>query len=119
MLKFKHYSELSTDNIEKFEKGLIRWSKVEGYESNMLFDQSSLSKICETLRKEGSYLHGIIFSDTDNATIRKMETPNLTIFWDGLSKDKCVLRKIIFKPTAEVLYSATELWKDTVIWYGY
>ena len=116
--EIKVYDELSTDDIEKFEEGLIRWSELEGQKSNMIFEEKSLQAVRKELAKLSGYGYGIVYTYPMERATKKMETPSLSIFWESLSENKCILKKIVFKMGNEELYVATNGWEGTQIWYG-
>lgn len=116
--EIKVYNELSIDDIEKFEEGLIRWAELEGQNSNMIFEEKSLEAVRSKLGKLPEYGYGIIYTYPMRGSTKKIETPSLSIFWDSLTENKCVLKKIVFKMGNEELYVATHGWEGTQLWYG-
>ena len=119
MLKeIKIFDGLSTDDIEKFEEGLIRWSEMNGQKSNMIFEEKSLAAVRSKLNEISGYGYGIIYTYAMEGCTKTMETPSLSISWDALNENKSVLKKIIFKIGKEELYSATDEWEGTQLWYG-
>ena len=116
--EIKVFTELSIDDIEKFEKGLIRWSELEGQNSNMIFEEKSLQPVRKELAKLSGYGYGIIYTYTMETCTKKMETPSLSIFWESLAENKCILKKIVFKTGNKELYVMTNGWKGTQLWYG-
>lgn len=116
--EIKVYTELSIDDIDKFEESLIRWSEIEGPKSSMIFQQNSLDAIDRKLKEQ---FHGQsygVFLANENSGIGNLDTPNLRVQWDNLGIDKCIIKNIVFKPERRKIYSATECWEGNQLWYG-
>ena len=113
------FDTMATGDMQKFEEGLINWAKSNNKNAIMLFDQASLHKIMEEVKKEG------IIPNTPQATYRHVPCPtkllrlqHITIEWYTVSYGKCIL-KSIKEANGLYLYEEPKNWKDATLWYAF
>ena len=117
------YDELSTDNVEKFENGLIRWVK-ENASNNaiMVFDMESLYPISKKLISEHATKeipYGHIHEINSPLSVFSMKSLNITIEFYRLDiSQRCIL-KTVKTNTRHIYHNPPSSWKDSRLWYGF